>query len=69
MEPSSGFHPVTWERVIDVDDVASASRVRAIFEEVHNSNGELISSYNIKINNFDQLRYVQRLLGCGLLFV
>ncbi len=54
---------------VDADDVASASRARAIFEEVHNSNGEPVSSYNIKINNFDQLRYVQRLLGCGLSFV
>ena len=26
------------------------------------------SSYNIKITNSDQLRYVQRLLGCGLSF-
>jgi hypothetical protein len=69
MEPSSGFHPVTWERVIDVDDVASASRVRAIFEEVHNTDGEPVSSYNTRINNFDQLWYVQRLLGCGLSFV
>ncbi len=54
---------------VDADDVASALRVRAIFEEVHNSDGEPISSYNIRINNFDQLRYVQRLLGCGLSFV
>ncbi len=54
---------------VDADDVASASRARAIFEEVHNSDGEPVSSYNIKINNFDKLRYVQRLLGCGLLFV
>jgi hypothetical protein len=67
---------VTWERVIlgllfdvDADNVASASRARAIFEEVHNSDGEPIFSYNIRINNFDQLRYVQRLLGCGLSFV
>ncbi len=52
---------------VDVDDVASA--LRAIFEEVHNSDGEPVSSYNIRINNFDQLRYVQRLLGCGLSFV
>jgi hypothetical protein len=54
---------------VDADDVASASRARTIFEEVHNSDDEPISSYNIKINNFDQLRYVQRLLGCGLSFV
>jgi hypothetical protein len=54
---------------VDADDVASASRARTIFEEVHNSDGEPISSYNIRINNFDQLRYVQRLLGCGLSFV
>ncbi len=54
---------------VDADNVASASRARAIFEEVHNSDGEPISSYNIRINNFDQLQYVQRLLGCGLLFV
>jgi hypothetical protein len=54
---------------VDVDDVTSASRARTIFEEVHNSDGEPISSYNIRINNFDQLRYVQPLLGCGLLFV
>ncbi len=54
---------------VDADDVASASRARAIFEEVHNSDGEPISSYNIMINNFDQLRYVQCLLGCGLSFV
>jgi hypothetical protein len=38
---------------VDADDVASASRAKAIFEEVHNSDGELVSSYNIKINNFD----------------
>jgi hypothetical protein len=54
---------------VDADDVASASRVRAIFEEVHNSDSEPVSSYNIKINNFDQLRYVERLLGCGLSFM
>ncbi len=54
---------------VDADNVASASRARAIFEEVHNSDGEPISSYNIRINNVDQLRYVQRLLGCGLSFV
>ncbi|CAM6071493.1 unnamed protein product [Sphagnum tenellum] len=54
---------------VDADDVASTSRARAIFEEVHNSDGEPVSSYNIRINNFDQLQYVQRLLGCGLLFV
>jgi hypothetical protein len=54
---------------VDADDVASASRVRAIFEEVHNSDGEPVFSYNIRINNFDQMRYVQRLLGCGLSFV
>jgi len=54
---------------VDADDVASTSRARAIFEEVHNSNNELVSSYNIRINNFDQLRYVQRLLGCGLSFM
>ncbi len=52
---------------VDVDDVASA--LRAIFEEVHNSDGEPVSSYNIRINNFDQLRYVQRLFGCELSFV
>ncbi|CAK9236528.1 unnamed protein product [Sphagnum troendelagicum] len=54
---------------VDVNDVASASRVKAIFKEGHNFDGELVSSYNIKINNFDQLRYVQRLFGCGLSFV
>jgi len=54
---------------VDVDDVTSASRARAIFEEVHNSDDEPVSSYNIRINNFDQLRYVQHLLGCGLSFV
>jgi hypothetical protein len=54
---------------VDADDLTSASRARAIFEEVHNFDGEPISSYNIRINNFDQLRYVQRLLGCGLSFV
>ncbi len=54
---------------VDADNVVSASRARAIFEEVHNSDGEPISSYNIRINNFDQLQYVQCLLGCGLLFV
>jgi hypothetical protein len=54
---------------VDADDVASSSRAKAIFEEVHNSDGEPVSSYNIRINNFDQLWYVQRLLGCGLLFV
>ncbi|CAK9217542.1 unnamed protein product [Sphagnum troendelagicum] len=40
---------------VDADDVASASRAKAIFEEVHNSDGEPVSSYNIRINNFDQL--------------
>jgi hypothetical protein len=38
---------------VDADDVASVSRARAIFEEVHNSDGEPVSSYNIRINNFD----------------
>jgi hypothetical protein len=54
---------------VDADDVVSASRAKAIFEEVHNSDGEPVSSYNIKINNFYQLRYVQRLLSCGLSFM
>ncbi len=54
---------------VDADDVAFALRAKAIFEEVHNFDGEPVSSYNIRINNFDQLRYVQRLLGCGLSFV
>jgi hypothetical protein len=38
---------------VNADDVASTSKVKAIFEEVHNSDGEPISSYNIRINNFD----------------
>ncbi|CAM6057545.1 unnamed protein product [Sphagnum tenellum] len=54
---------------VDADDVISASKARAIFEEVHNSDSEPVSSYNIRINNFDQLWYVQRLLSCGLSFV
>jgi hypothetical protein len=54
---------------VDANNVASASKARAIFEEVHNSDGEPVSSYNIKMNNFDQLWYVQRLFGCGLSFM